>query len=459
MRGTGPIIVIVACLLISLFIVDLYYDILQVPFFWDELGVYSRAAIHQFVHGVSVLPASTPDVLSRGHPLLSTAYFGLIFKVFGVSVKAARISAFVLFTIITILSYKWLSHYTEPWKAILLSVAISIQPVFLAQSFLVFPEQMLLLFTLAALLLYKKQKIELSILAISCALLVKESALVLPIAFALGHYYKTKNIKISLSLLGYPIGVFLVFLIVQRFQNGYFLYPLHTSLMQFNIDIIWYNFLQSLHFIFIYQGRYWIWLSLVGIYALTHQKEAIEHLKKAKPFQSVLFWLVLGGILFASINYYLPRYIQYWMLPLMGFYMVKGTIKAKPYFTVLVFLICLSNAVFLNNNQKAFQDTDFSYVQHTRAIQSGLDKANKLDSTKTFAYNWPIVMSNWVDQAIFPKLNHKVSMLEVNKINENDYVILNIPGEPNRTQIPKSFAAIDSAQVGYAKVIIFEKKD
>lgn len=459
MRKVGPIILVIASLIVTLFAVQYYYNILQVPFFWDELGVYSRAAIHQSVHGVSILPSSTPDVLSRGHPLLSTAYFGFVFKYFGVTTESARISAFLIFSLSVLICYLWLAKFGNKWKAAIVSVAVAIQPAFLAQSFIVFPEQMLLLFTLMALYFYKKDNNSLTILSICLSILIKESALVLPIAFGLAHFFRTKNIKLSLAYVFIPILAFVGFLIVQNVQNGYFLYPLHTSLMQFNLDIIWDKLLQNLHFIFIYQGRYWIWLIIIIALFFTFKTKLWDHIKALKPWEHLMFWLVLGGLLFSSINYFLPRYIQYWMFPLMALSIMILCNKVKPIFMYVIVLACISNSIFLNNNQKAFEDTDFSYVQHTKAINKSLIRANELDSTKSFAYNWPIVMSNWVDVDMYPKPNHKVDMLQIERIDSFDYIVLNIPGEPNRTQITKNWAAIDSSEVGYAKVVIFKKRE
>ncbi|MCI5142755.1 MAG: hypothetical protein D3909_13730, partial [Candidatus Electrothrix sp. ATG1] len=48
---------------------------LRVPYFWDELGVYSRAALYLFDHGISMLPDAMPPELSRGHPLLCAVFF------------------------------------------------------------------------------------------------------------------------------------------------------------------------------------------------------------------------------------------------------------------------------------------------------------------------------------------------------------------------------------------------
>jgi hypothetical protein len=54
---------------------------LSVPYFWDELGVYSRAALYLYDHQISLLPNALPPELSRGYPLLCAALFALGFTV------------------------------------------------------------------------------------------------------------------------------------------------------------------------------------------------------------------------------------------------------------------------------------------------------------------------------------------------------------------------------------------
>ena len=76
---------LVFCLLSFVLVFSLlqfYFDLFTLPYFWDELGVYSRAAIHLYEHGPGILPSALPDELSRGHPTLIPFLFSLAFKVF-----------------------------------------------------------------------------------------------------------------------------------------------------------------------------------------------------------------------------------------------------------------------------------------------------------------------------------------------------------------------------------------
>ena len=66
------------------------------PYFWDELGVYTRAADYQVQHSISLEPASAPPVLSRGHPLLFTSMNALVWRVFGEEVRVAHLFCFFI---------------------------------------------------------------------------------------------------------------------------------------------------------------------------------------------------------------------------------------------------------------------------------------------------------------------------------------------------------------------------
>ncbi len=316
MKKHLPLISLFGALAVFYFLVDIKYGLLKLPFFWDELGVYSRAAMHLAVHGLSLLPDSMPDVLSRGHPLLTPFIFGTTFKLFGVSQLTARLTGLLIYFIGVGFGFKILARYMNAMWAAAFLFCIAIQPAFIAQSVLVLPETLLMTLTLAAIYAYLTQKHFGLWIALSLAVLTKESALVLPIAFALAQFQQKLSWKIYLSTLLLPFLVFLSFLVIQYNQNGYFLYPLHQGLMDFDIYTILAKTLLALWFLFIAQGR-WLFLFLfIAVWVWKRFKKGKTEKKHTDLFY-IIFWITIGGLAFSSINYYLDRYCIYILFPLL----------------------------------------------------------------------------------------------------------------------------------------------
>lgn len=85
---------------------------LNLPFFWDELGVYGRAAIYMHDHTLSLQPRHLPPELSRGHPPLLVFMYATLFRVFGANTTVAHVftlslALFLLFSIYWIAREEW----------------------------------------------------------------------------------------------------------------------------------------------------------------------------------------------------------------------------------------------------------------------------------------------------------------------------------------------------------------
>ena len=457
LSGKTPLIILLGGLLSIFLLVQWKYGILQVPFFWDELGVYSRAAIHQAIHGVSLLPGSTPDVLSRGHPLLSTAYFATLLKIFGINLPVARSAAYIIYSATVILSFIWLRLRTTTHQALIITFILALQPIFLAQGFLVLPEQLLLFFTLLSLFFYDKDNLLMLVITLSAAIMVKESALVLPIAFGLAYFFrKAQLIKTGLVTI-IPVAVFILFLIIQKAVLSYYLYPLHTSLIDLNPMVVLNKLIRALNFVFIQQGRVFITLILclcLIFYGKTFQLKTW--------LSDAVFWLGLGGLLFAAVNYYLERYTQYWLWPLAAVALVFIVTKTPTKWRILVYSLGLVIPLFFMNPNKKFEDTSFAYISHTQCIEKTIVKMNEMAKGKNVAYNWPYIMANWTEFSGYSKANHKILDVSKNKEDSIDYVVLSAIGQPQFNNAPEwltklNYAEIERFNHHYEYVRIYKK--
>ncbi|MBC8048286.1 MAG: glycosyltransferase family 39 protein, partial [Fimbriimonadaceae bacterium] len=213
-------------------------DAITLPYFWDELGVYSRAALHLHDHGLSLLPKDLPPELSRGHPMLFSFIYGLSFTLFGDTILTGHITTLfisIVFIIALYLIFK--DQFQNKYFALAAASIVLIQPIFVAQSVMVLPEVMLALFMILSLYFFSKQKYILYMLFSSAAILVKETAIIIPIvvftANAIILFARENSLKEIFKLKYFsafiPLAVFGGFLFIQKQQNGWYFFPYHIE--------------------------------------------------------------------------------------------------------------------------------------------------------------------------------------------------------------------------------------
>ena len=178
-KSTNGVLIIV-CFVLVFIGLQWLYGLFELPYFWDELGVYSRAAIHLYEHGPGLLPSALPDELSRGHPTLIPFLFGVVFKIFGCKVVVARLFAASIYLIGVMYGYRILLLKLSPIHAAIFTVLIFIQPCFLSQSVLVLPEMPLMVATLMAVFYFLNKDYLGLCCALVLALFIKESAIIIP---------------------------------------------------------------------------------------------------------------------------------------------------------------------------------------------------------------------------------------------------------------------------------------
>ncbi|MBX3102407.1 MAG: hypothetical protein KF690_07870 [Bacteroidetes bacterium] len=270
------------------------YGFLHIPWlqesaFNDEAFCYYPGILHQWDQGVGLLPASVPPELSRGHPTLFFALYGLWAKVAGSGILSMRILSLLI-------SLKWLgavwvlaAWLTRPQVAWLLLALLMVQPIVFVQSTLILPEMLVaLLFTLMLLAWLRRQWL-LYILWGSLLAWTKETTLVffpllaggtllLQLLKAKGpgqHSWKTYSITLI------PLGAGLLYLLLQKLTWGFWLFPQHRGVMIYQ-DLP-YRILGLVGpELWAQQGRWWwtlLWLAAPLVYLLQCQK-----LLKVRPW-------------------------------------------------------------------------------------------------------------------------------------------------------------------------------
>lgn len=404
------------------------FPALHLPYFWDELGVYARASLYLSDHHLSILPAALPPELSRGHPLLFYFFHALSMRLFNDSVLTAHLTALFISCLFLISLYLLLKKETGAWSALAIVLLLMLQPLFYTQSVFVLPEVSLALFIWLSIYAFKKERYISYTIFSSLAILIKETAVIIPVVcFA----YLLLNLKRNtqpvsslfkkqyLSLLISP-AIFLIFICIQKLQNGWYFFPYHTGAIQTNVSIITTQFSSYSHFLFLEQGRIYLTFGALFIFLLANIVNSINPLfsffnrlifsciiltllflfyEKAELFLlffiisllllfnkfikndlssiSVFCLLLLTiGLAFSSLNFYMNRYVLF-LLPafcMLFFNLLSSVLLRKNSWLILLFVLAAFIPAYLAMQDKEFSyDTNMSYTNYLELQQKTSD--------------------------------------------------------------------------------------
>lgn len=292
---------------------------LLLPFHGDEMGVYVPAAfIMKDTGHIGLLPSCLEPLYSRGHPLLFTFINAIVFYTFGESVLTGHIFALFISVLTLILFFLFARKEFNPGTAFFSTVILMAQPVFFTYSVMVFPETMLTLFSVLSVWGIVREKWTLYAIGGSLAIMTKESAIVIPLlALTILFIQSVSNRdfftfrRIRLFAVGLiPLFVFGIFLIIQKIQNGWFLFPEHIGYIHFGWSTIFPIGKRIMNEMFFDFGKWITGVSfLAGIVLCMFRKP----LKLALNCNAILTFALFSLLvfLFADFNYYLTRYILY----------------------------------------------------------------------------------------------------------------------------------------------------
>ncbi|TAE55715.1 MAG: hypothetical protein EAZ89_05425 [Bacteroidetes bacterium] len=280
---------------------------LNVPLFWDELGVYGPGILYMVDHGPGMLPSALPQDLSRGHPLLYYFLISCIMKLSSWSVAAFRLANIAISLLLVWATYRCSSRLLDARAGLIAGLGVLAMPHFFPVAGLGFPEMLLSLTVLLALEAFSRHKYPAYIAWCAAALFTKESALLVPLccaAWALIYARpRVRGILVALS----PLLLFGLFLIIQRVQNGWFFFPLHTDYIALSGPKLLRRISKTIVFVCNTQGRsFWlIAMAIAGAALLwVRRRQFVLH-----PFVPLSALFCVGLMAFTSINFFMERYL------------------------------------------------------------------------------------------------------------------------------------------------------
>lgn len=181
-RKTRPGTYAVLYVLAAAVLIGVHWPLLDMPYFWDEVGLYVPWALDILRSGV-VLPHT---VGVNVHPPVIPFYLAAVWKLAGVSFTATRVAmllwaaAGVLFTFLLSLRLLQCPH---PAPALLATGLLLASPLFYTQSMLAQLDMPAMVCTLPALLLFLNRRYGAAAIVSAALVLVKETSIAIPLAF------------------------------------------------------------------------------------------------------------------------------------------------------------------------------------------------------------------------------------------------------------------------------------
>jgi 4-amino-4-deoxy-L-arabinose transferase-like glycosyltransferase len=370
------VLLTVLCVFIVLKLPHLSY-----PYYWDESWPYATALRAMYTNGVSLLPNAMDADISRGHPLLFHVLAAGWMKVFGVSHVALHSFALLISVAFLVVIYEAGLSLFNDRVAIMALLLVASQEVFFIQSSFVLLEVLVALLCFLSLWCYATNKHLLVAIFLTLLFYTKESGLILGAILGLDAlvqlFGKNTGLKEKIGRLlsvGVPCILIALFFLIQKYQRGWYIFPLHSDIIEGSWNAFWYKFrmccvsdvfynnLKFYYFLLLgvvatvaaIRSRKWvqlaIWLPIVIVFYYVDDMRAGRILPSI-PFFIVFvlswFWLlrvvsradmfktasqrrfiVLAGtfvicfLCFSAMNYYTCRYLLAVLVPVLFLFAV-----------------------------------------------------------------------------------------------------------------------------------------
>jgi 4-amino-4-deoxy-L-arabinose transferase-like glycosyltransferase len=456
---------IFAALLLGLFAFK--FNDLFLPYFWDELGVYSRGAIYMCNNGLGLMPATLPADISRGHPLLFFFMHGLVLRVFGDYVFVAHSFALLISFALLGVIYIKISKYYNQLTAIAGTVLLAVQPIFLSQSALVLPEVTVTLFSILSLTSFYEKKFRQFAIFCTLAVMTKESGtVILPavIAYSILQWILSGKKPaafrpLNAFLIFVPALVFTLFLVVQKIQMGWFFFPYHLENVQLDALMFKNNFVQIFNILFWDQGRYWMEKVLfIGLaFAIVKQRLSIKSIGDGLIILLLIF--MVGFVSIPSLSFVGERYVfTVTALACVLTGIAITTISRNKIF-VSALVIFLSVIALQHAEEPRFHnDADLGYRRSVNTLQSAIDYAGAISKPGDgVSGNFPCYFALSVPEAGYLR-GLKLQQFPENPQSGRYYIFMPPSdfdwGDPSKFEI----IPIEHFQDGFAEATIYKVK-
>ncbi|HYV93305.1 MAG TPA: hypothetical protein VE978_16135 [Chitinophagales bacterium] len=338
------------------------FPFLHLPFFWDEAWSYAPAISTMYKNHPCLLPGCLPADLYRGHPLWFYFMNATVAKIFGFSPLVMHVFSLIIASAFLVAFFFILQQYTMPVFALLGTLLLLSQDAFIVQSSFMLPEIFISMLIMLAVFFLVTGRNVLYFLSATLLVLTKESGLVIISALVFAAFIglikqQMKGSKKSLSsvvkylfLISSPLLIGIAFYVFQKRTYGWYFYPLHIQMMNFNLEAIWQDVLLIRVFVFLGYGRK-ILVVLLGLIIILLIFYGRRLKTSISPGIIKITWSMLTlfafYVFFSATNYLMLRYL----IPLIVIFIFLLTIWGNQLhqwgFRLLPYLFCVVIALSL----------------------------------------------------------------------------------------------------------------
>lgn len=186
--------------------------VLDLPYFWDEMGQFVPAALDILRDNAWIPKTTLPNV----HPPGAMAYLALVWSVVGYSVVATRVAMLAMAAAGVLAVFALAVHLCQELRgfpAFVASFLLLASPLFFSQSMLAQLDMPAMVFTAISLLLFLKERHGLAAIACTVLVLMKETSIAVPAVFgAILLYERRWKQAIYYFLPAAAVGLWLAYL-------------------------------------------------------------------------------------------------------------------------------------------------------------------------------------------------------------------------------------------------------
>jgi 4-amino-4-deoxy-L-arabinose transferase-like glycosyltransferase len=232
-RGSNKVLLLLAAAFAAIVFLA-HLPFLSLPYFWDELGQFVPAALDIYHDGAWIPHSTVPNA----HPPAVMAYLALVWRTFGYSVAATRLTMLALASLAVFFTFSLGFEITHARAPALIAVLLLLcDPLFYTQGMMAQLDMPAMLFTVLALVLFLGDRHAAAAAACTALVLAKETGAILPLIFGLVLFFDPARSKYAPYYLAPFIALGIWFFVLWRSTGHLFGDPGFTH----------YNTLYSLH--------------------------------------------------------------------------------------------------------------------------------------------------------------------------------------------------------------------
>jgi 4-amino-4-deoxy-L-arabinose transferase-like glycosyltransferase len=365
--------------------------VLNLPFYWDEAWSYAKAVNEMYEKGTTLLPNHLNQEIFRGHPLFFYFLTSGVAQIVGFTPFSMHLLMLALYSILIGFFYLSLKKMFNENIALLASLFLLLQEIFIAQSVFLLPEVLITFLTYFTFYFYFKRQFLYYIIVGTMLVLTKESGIVAIGTVCVYQFYLfLKNSKVLWHVFGssIPLIIFGLFLLLQKILWGWYLFPEHIGYMQISWEILKVRSIDIMNCVFGKTNLIFSIIILLSLLLMFYKREIFK-LKKYSELISILILFTMLYTFFSAINFFTLRYVLS-LFPVFAiffsgalYYIIKSNFTFfSPFALVSILLV---NYFCLNHHGKnSIGDCSTNYRKQVLVVKNIFDKYVNTDTIHTF---------------------------------------------------------------------------